>query len=76
MIQIALGKIAEKPRFGQGAASAGPASHHLGKGKEYNPENQFLQIWIEYGIFGFLGRLALFIRLHRIGIVAFKKSQI
>gem|GEM_PF-3585730 len=31
MIQIALGKIADKPRFGQGAASAGPASHHLGE---------------------------------------------
>ncbi|MEI6425809.1 MAG: O-antigen ligase family protein [Candidatus Absconditabacteria bacterium] len=76
MIEIALGKIADKPRFGQGAASAGPASHHLGKGKEYNPENQFLQIWIEYGIFGFLGWMSIFIRLHRIGIVAFKKSQI
>ena len=76
MVEIALGKIADKPRFGQGAASAGPASHHLGPGKEYNPENQFLQIWIEYGIFGFLGWLCLFIRLHRVGIVAFKKSQI
>ena len=76
MIQIALGKIADKPRFGEGAGSAGPASHHLGEWKEYNPENQFLQIWIEYGIFGFLAWLSLFIRLHRIGIVAFKKSQI
>lgn len=76
MVEIALGKIAEKPWFGQWAASAGPASHHLGPGKEYNPENQFLQIWIEYGIFGFLGWFSLFLRLHRIGIVAFKKSQI
>ena len=76
MVEIAIGKIIEKPWFGQWAASAGPASHHLGKGKEYNPENQFLQIWIEYGIFGFLWWLSLFIRLHWIGIVAFKKSQL
>jgi hypothetical protein len=40
---------------GLGAGSAGPASHQLGIG--FNPENQYLQIWIEYGIFGFLGRI-------------------
>lgn len=38
--------------FGQWAWSAGPASHQLGI--PFNPENQYLQIWIEYGIFGFL----------------------
>lgn len=31
------------------AWSAGPASHQLGIG--FNPENQYLQIWLEYGIF-------------------------
>lgn len=76
MIEVALWKIADKPRFGQGAASAWPASHHLGPGKEYNPENQFLQIRIEYGIFWFLAWFSLFARLHWIGITAFKKSQI
>jgi hypothetical protein len=35
-----------------GAWSAGPASHQLGIW--FNPENQYLQIWIEYGVFGFL----------------------
>ena len=76
MIEIAMWKIAEKPRFGQWAGSAWPASYQLGDGKEYNPENQFLQIRIEYGIFGFLGWICLFIWLHWIGIVAFKHSQI
>lgn len=70
MIQEAFQKIGDKPRFGQWAGSAWPASHHLGKGKEYNPENQFLQIWIEYGLFWFLAWIALYGRLHRIGIKA------
>ncbi len=76
MIEIAMWKIAEKPRFGQWAGSAWPASYQLGDGKEYNPENQFLQIRIEYGIFWFLGWISLFIWLHWIGIIAFKDSQI
>ena len=44
-----------------GAWSAGPASHQLGIG--FNPENQYLQIWIEYGIFGFLARLVGYVYL-------------
>jgi len=69
-VQLALEKIAAKPFLGQGAGSAWPASHHLGAGKAYNPENQFLQIWIEYGFFGFLGWIALYFWLHRIGFKA------
>lgn len=37
------------------AWSAGPASHQLGIW--FNPENQYLQIWIEYGVFWFILRL-------------------
>lgn len=76
MVWEAIGKIADKPRFGQWASTAGPWSHHLGKWKEYNPENQFLQIRIEYWIFWFLGWLSLFIWLHRMWISSFKQSQI
>jgi len=37
-----------------GAWSAWPASHQLWIG--FNPENQYLQIRVEYGIFGFIAR--------------------
>lgn len=52
---------------GFGAWSAGPASHQLGIG--FNPENQYLQIWIEYGIFGFLLRLGGYIYLTLSGFI-------
>ncbi len=44
--------------LGLGAGTAWPASHQLGIG--FNPENQYLQIWIEYGIVGFLVWLAYY----------------
>lgn len=48
--------------WGLGAWTAGPASHQLGIG--FNPENQYLQIWIEYGIFGFLVRIIFYAYLN------------
>lgn len=38
----------------------------------FNPENQYIQIWIEYGIFGFIGRMIMFVMLHLIGYQAWK----
>lgn len=32
----------------------------------FNPENQYIQIWIEYGIFGFIWWIVMFIWLHLI----------
>lgn len=47
---------------GKGAASVGPASYHNDDGAEaFNTENQYMQVWIEYGLIGFLSRLALYI---------------
>jgi O-antigen ligase len=73
-IKIALEKIQNHPWFGEWPGTAWPASHHLWEGKEYNPENQFLQIWIEYGIFGFIAWMILYIRFMWIGLVALRKS--
>ena len=39
--------------MGQGAGSVGPASVHTGD-DGYNPENNYLQIAIEYGVIGVL----------------------
>ena len=71
-VRKALKKVWESPFFGKWAASAGPASHHLGEWKEYNPENQYLQIWIEYGLLAFVGWLFLYAYLHMIGFWAWK----
>ena len=51
MIVSAAQKVIQKPFFGRGAGFAGPASHYLPAGEAYNPENQYLQIWLEYGVF-------------------------
>jgi len=32
----------------------------------FNPENQYIQIWIEYGIFGFIWWIIMFVMLHLI----------
>jgi len=66
-------QIKEKPLWGQGAGTAGPASYQLNK-EGYNPENQFLQIWIEYGIIGFIGWIALYLYLHKIGVEWYKEA--
>ncbi len=71
-ITIALEKVSESPFFGKWAASAWPASHHLWEWKEYNPENQYLQIWIEYGLLAFAWWMFLYIYLHMIWFWAWK----
>lgn len=40
----------QKPRLGRGAAVVGPASYHVFPLTPFNPENQFLQLLIEYGV--------------------------
>ncbi len=57
----------EEPIFGHGAASAGPGSHR--NGEWYNPENQFLQILIEFWLVWFLPRMLLYGYLNLIGIL-------
>ncbi len=71
-LKIAVQKVADSPFFGQGAASAGPASHHLWEWKEYNPENQYLQIWIEYWLLAFVWWMIIYVYLHMIWFWAWK----
>lgn len=73
-LKLAIEKIQDHTRFGEWPGTAWPASHHLGENKEYNPENQFLQIWIEYGIFGFIAWMILYIWFMWIGWIALRKS--
>lgn len=73
-LKLAFEKIKDNPWFGDWPWTAGPASHHLWKGKEYNPENQFLQIWIEYGIFWFIGWMILYLWFLWIGYKSLRMS--
>lgn len=71
----ALGKISEKPIAGQWVATAGPASHQVEWVLAYNPENQYLQIWLEYWVFGFAWWMFLYLYLIWIGYVAYRTEQ-
>ena len=75
MIVSAAEKVVQQPFFGRGAGFAWPASHYLPSGEAYNPENQYLQIWLEYGVFWFAWRMYLYLRLHVIGWKAYKLDQ-
>ena len=75
MLVSATEKIIQKPFFGRGAGFAGPASHYLPSGQAYNTENQYLQIWLEYGVFWFAWRMYLYLWLHLIGRNAYKLEQ-
>lgn len=71
----------EKPLTWRWAASAGPGSHWNPEKEWFNPENQFLQIFIEFGVIGFLPRFALFLYLNLVWVLPRwlqknKKSQI
>ncbi len=62
----------EKPLTWRWAASAGPGSHrnpNLYNGKWFNPENQFVQVFVEFGVIGFLPRFLLFLYLCIMGIL-------
>lgn len=52
--------------LGMGAWSVWPASHRAWW-LSFNPENQFLQIAIEFGIIWFLIWMTIYLRLHKIG---------
>ena len=71
----AIEKVVQKPFFWRWAGFAGPASQYLPAGQAYNPENQYLQIWLEYGVFGFAWRMYLYLWLHMIGRKAYKLEQ-
>lgn len=72
----AIIKVAQKPLRWRGAGKAGPATHHEKTKEDYNPENQFLQVWIEYGFLGFAGWLFVYLYLHWIGYRAIKTLSI
>ncbi len=75
MIVSAAEKVLQKPIFWWQAWFAWPASHYLPEGEAYNPENQYLQIWLEYGIFWFAWRMYLYLWLHFIWWKAYKLEQ-
>jgi len=64
----------ESPLIGKGAGYVGPASHRDG-GLAFNPENQYLQILIEFGIIGFALRMAIYLFLNRVGFRDFFKMR-
>lgn len=74
MVVQAIEKIKERPFRWQWAWSAWPASYQITKGDEYNPENQFLQIWLEYWALGFLWRFLLYLYLHKIWYIAYYEA--
>lgn len=81
-VMFAIEKVKENPIWGLWAGSAWPASHQIetitgeeGSSTDYNPENQFLQIRIEYGIFGFLGWTLLYLYLHRIWYLSYQQTK-
>ena len=75
LVVEALQKIWEKPLRWQWAGTAWPASHQVDGIKAYNPENQYLQIWLEYGLLWFLWRLALYGYLHWIAYKSYEEEK-
>jgi len=73
MVITAIQKIKEKPMWWQGAGTAWPVTHHYEDIKEYNPENQFLQIWIEYGVLWFGAWLFLYFWMMGRSVFAYQK---
>ena len=75
LVVEALNKVAARPLRWQGAGSAWPASYQVTGITAYNPENQYLQIWIEYGALWFMGRLFLYGYLHRIAYKSYEEEK-
>lgn len=71
----AFGLVGDRPLRGQWAWTAGPASHQVEGIKAYNPENQYLQIRIEYGLLWFLGWLYLYGYLHYIAYKSYEEEK-
>lgn len=74
-IKEGIAHISQRPIWWLGAWTAGPASHQVEWIQSYNPENQYLQIRIEYGLLWFLWRIFLYGYLHRIGRKAYKDEK-
>jgi hypothetical protein len=64
----------EKPLWWWWGGYAGPWSHH-GNWWAFNPENQFLQIMIEFGLFGALAWMIVYWWLHLQSRLWFAKSN-
>lgn len=75
LVLEAFQKIGDRPIRWEWAWTAGPASHQVEGIKAYNPENQYLQIWIEYGILWFIWRLFLYGSLHRIAYKSYEEEK-
>ncbi len=75
LVVEALNKIWERPLWWQGAGTAWPASHQVEGIKAYNPENQYLQIWLEYWMLWFLWRLYLYTYLHYIAYKSYEEEK-
>ncbi len=71
----AIQKVGQKPLLGRWPWSAWPASHHRKDVTNYNPENQYLQIRIEYGLLWFAWRMYLYLRLQILGYRSYRKLQ-
>jgi len=66
-----ISMIQQKPIIWHGAGSAWPASYYIKEKQHFNPENQYLQLAIEYWLFWLLARLTLFISFP---ILLYKKT--
>lgn len=71
----AVEMVANAPIVGQGPGKAGPVTHHGDNPTAYNPENQFLTIWIQYGIIGFGIWMYIYLWMMRIGVKAFDTME-
>jgi len=71
----AIQKVSQKPIIGRGPGIAGPASHHRKDIQNYNPENQYLQIRLEYGLIGFAWWMYLYLWLQILGYRSYRKLQ-
>ncbi len=75
-IRRAVDIITEDPLWGKWPASAGPASHQISYVLEYNTENQYLQIWVEYGVVWFIMWMFLYLSLIWFGWGSYTKKPI
>jgi len=84
MLRQSIKIISRNPLRGQGGSSAWPWSHRkwaethlrrkwLDPADGFNPENQYLQIIIEFWLIWFLGRFLLYLTLNLIGIHELRK---
>lgn len=71
----AIQKVSQKPIIGRWPGIAWPASHHRKDIQNYNPENQYLQIRLEYGVIGFWGWMYLYLWLQILGYRSYRKLQ-